>query len=299
MVWGWVSFLFFFFFPLSLSLFFFSLLLPGSARFLPPRRAPGRRQEGRRRGWSSSPPGCVNSPGHPCSPPGRGKADIPKSLSAMASGNNGDPPRAHGRRGSNGRRPSQELNSEDQVVKETEEVFRSYAFYRYQQEREERGEEVPMDPEIVEIEQELGSTGSQVGRRLAIIGDDINERYDAEFRYMLKSLQPTKENAYEYFTKIASSLFESGINWGRVIALLGFGYHMAIYVYQHGIPGFLRRIARYVAEFMLRNRIAQWIAQQGGWVAALDLDNVYMKYMLVVVALVMVGHLVVRRFFRP
>jgi len=34
-------------------------------------------------------------------------------------------------------------------------------------------------------------------------------------------------------------------------------------------------------------------------VAALDLDNVYMKYMLVVLALVMVGHLVVRRFFRP
>ncbi|NWV00355.1 BAK protein, partial [Upupa epops] len=84
--------------------------------------------------------------------------------------------------------------SEDQVVEETEEVFRSYAFYRYQQEREERGEEVPMDPEIVEIQQELGSTGSQVGRRLAIIGDDINERYDAEFRHMLKSLQLTKEN---------------------------------------------------------------------------------------------------------
>ncbi|NXN28448.1 BAK protein, partial [Nycticryphes semicollaris] len=84
--------------------------------------------------------------------------------------------------------------TEDQVVQETEEVFRSYAFYRYQQEREEGGDEVPMDPEIVEIEWELGSTGSQVGRRLAIIGDDINERYDAEFRYMLKSLQPTKEN---------------------------------------------------------------------------------------------------------
>ncbi|NXN99101.1 BAK protein, partial [Rhinopomastus cyanomelas] len=84
--------------------------------------------------------------------------------------------------------------SEDQVVEETEEVFRSYAFYRYQQEREERGEDMPMDPEIVEIQQELGSTGSRVGRRLAIIGDDINERYDEEFRHMLKSLNLTKEN---------------------------------------------------------------------------------------------------------
>ncbi|NXK72330.1 BAK protein, partial [Amazona guildingii] len=83
---------------------------------------------------------------------------------------------------------------EDQVAEETEEVFRSYAFYRYEQEREERGEEVPVDQEIMDIEEELGSTGSLVGQRLAIIGDDINKRYDAEFRYLLKSLQPTKEN---------------------------------------------------------------------------------------------------------
>ncbi|NXG43129.1 BAK protein, partial [Psilopogon haemacephalus] len=87
--------------------------------------------------------------------------------------------------------------SENQVVEETEEVFRSYAFYRYQQEREERGEEVPLDPEIEEFQQEevcVCSTGSQVGQRLAIIGDDIYERYDREFRCMLKSLQPTKDN---------------------------------------------------------------------------------------------------------
>ncbi|XP_065505434.1 bcl-2 homologous antagonist/killer isoform X2 [Caloenas nicobarica] len=229
----------------------------------------------------------------------------------MASGNNGDPPRAPGRRGSDGRRASagrrgsdgrrlsQELNSENQVAEETELVFRSYALYRYQQEVQERGEEVPVDPEITEVEQEPDSTGRQVGMRLAIIGDDINQRYDAEFREMLKSLQPTKDNAYEYFTRIASSLFESGINWGRVVALLGFGYRMAIHVYQQGIRGFLCRIARYIVDFMLQNRIAQWIAQQGGWVAALNLDNVYVKYMLMALALVVVGNIVVRRFFRP
>ncbi|XP_040391801.1 bcl-2 homologous antagonist/killer isoform X3 [Cygnus olor] len=300
MVWGWVS-NFFFFFGLSSSFPSSSPALLASF----PRAAPlhsGEEAGRERRGWGSSPGGCVRAPRDPPGPPGPRREPVKlilPSISAMASGNDGDPPGAHGRWGSNGRRLSQELNSEDQVVQETEEVFRSYAFYRYQQEREESGEEVPLDPEIAEIQQELGSTGSLVGRRLAIIGDDINKRYDAEFRYMLKSLQPTKENAYEYFTTIASSLFESGINWGRVIALLGFGYCMAIHVYQHGITGFLRRIARYVTEFMLRNRIAQWIAQQGGWVAALDLDNVYMKYMLAVVALVMVGHLVVRRFFRP
>lgn len=44
---------------------------------------------------------------------------------------------------------------EGRVAEEAEEVFRSYAFYRYQQEREERGAEVPPDPEIEQIQQDL------------------------------------------------------------------------------------------------------------------------------------------------
>lgn len=48
------------------------------------------------------------------------------------------------------------------------------------------------------------STLGQVGRQLAIIGDDINQRFDLEFHTMLQHLQPTPENAYQYFTKIAS-----------------------------------------------------------------------------------------------
>ncbi|NXC91528.1 BAK protein, partial [Cercotrichas coryphoeus] len=84
--------------------------------------------------------------------------------------------------------------AEDQVAEEAEEVFRSYAFYRYQQERQERGAELPPDPEMEQIQQDLDSTGSQVGQRLAIIGDDIYRRYDAEFRTMLESLQPSRDN---------------------------------------------------------------------------------------------------------
>ncbi|NXY06773.1 BAK protein, partial [Pteruthius melanotis] len=83
---------------------------------------------------------------------------------------------------------------EGQVAQEAEEVFRSYVFYCYQREREERGAEVPPDPEIEQIQQDLDSTVSQVGQRLAIIGDDIFKRYDAEFRTMLETLQPTRGN---------------------------------------------------------------------------------------------------------
>ncbi|XP_012387688.1 bcl-2 homologous antagonist/killer isoform X1 [Orcinus orca] len=142
------------------------------------------------------------------------------------------------------------------------------------------------------------STMGQVGRQLAIIGDDINRRYDSEFQAMLQHLQPTAENAYEYFTKIASSLFESGINWGRVVALLGFGYRLALHVYQRGLTGFLGQVTRFVADFMLHHCIARWIAQRGGWVAALDLGNGPIRNVLIGLAVVLLGQFVLRRFFK-
>ncbi|XP_071434532.1 bcl-2 homologous antagonist/killer [Pithys albifrons albifrons] len=257
----------------------FSLLFPGPGRFLSP-RARGRS------GWSGPGPGCRSSPT-------RGAAEFP-GISTMASGGEGDPPRGPEHGGSSRHSPSRELSSEEQVAAEAEGVFRSYAFYRYQQEREERGPQVPTDPEMEQIQQDMESTVSQAGRRLAIIGDDIYRRYDPEFCSMLNTLQLTDTNALEHFTKIASSLFESGINWGRVIALLSFGYRMAIHVYRHGLRGFLSSITRCIVKFMVQHRITHWIAQQGGWVAALNLDNVHMRSMLVLMVVIVVGHLVWR-----
>uniref|UniRef100_F6Q2T9 Bcl-2 homologous antagonist/killer n=1 Tax=Bos taurus TaxID=9913 RepID=F6Q2T9_BOVIN len=166
------------------------------------------------------------------------------------------------------------------------------------QEQEAEGAAAPTDPEMVTLHPEPSSTMGQVGRQLAVIGDDINRRYDAEFQAMLQHLQPTADNAYEYFTKIASSLFESGINWGRVVALLGFGYRLALHVYQRGLTGFLGQVTRFVADFMLRRSIARWIAQRGGWVAALDLGNGPIKSVAIVLAVVLLGQFVVRRFFK-
>lgn len=210
----------------------------------------------------------------------------------MASGQGPGPPRQ------GCEEPDPSSTSEEQVARDTEEVFRSYVFYRHQQEQEADEVAVPTDPEMVTLSPEPASTMGQVGRQLAIIGDAINQRYDEEFQTMLQHLQPTAENAYEYFTKIASSLFESGINWGRVVALLGFGYRLALHVYQRGLTGFLGQVTRFVVDFMLNHCIARWIAQRGGWVAALDLGNGPIRNVLIVLAVVLLGQYVVRRFFK-
>ncbi|EHB09636.1 Putative Bcl-2-like protein antagonist/killer 2 [Heterocephalus glaber] len=188
--------------------------------------------------------------------------------------------------------------AEQQVARDTEEVFQSYVYYRHRQEQEAEGAVTPADPEMDTLSLEPSSTLGQVGRRLAIIGDDINRRYDAEFQNLLQQLQPTAENAYDLFTRIASRLFKTGITWGRVVALLGFGYRLALHVYQRGLSGFLGRVTRLVVDCMLRYCIAGWIAQRGGWVAALDLGNGPIRNVLLVLAVVLLGQYVVRRFFK-
>ena len=43
----------------------------------------------------------------------------------------------------------------------------------------------------------------QVGRQLAMIGDDINDRYAPQFNGMIKSLNLSPDTAYEAFAGIA------------------------------------------------------------------------------------------------
>ncbi|KAE8623324.1 hypothetical protein XENTR_v10005563 [Xenopus tropicalis] len=119
-----------------------------------------------------------------------------------------------------------------------------------------------------------------VGQQLAKIGDDINERYQEQFDDILKHLNPSLDNAYSYFKKIASSLFENGINWGRILSLLGFGYRMAVYVVRNGQRGFFRIINQWMVRYVMESCIAQWISSRGGWVAFFQLTNYSVKYVI-------------------
>lgn len=43
----------------------------------------------------------------------------------------------------------------------------------------------------------------QIGRQLALIGDDINERYSTQFNRMIRALNPAPDTAYEVFAGVA------------------------------------------------------------------------------------------------
>ncbi|KAM4795415.1 bcl-2 homologous antagonist/killer [Rhinophrynus dorsalis] len=178
---------------------------------------------------------------------------------------------------------------------ETEAVFLSYSYYRLEIDREQSGESIALATEIEEGRQP-DSVFDSVGRQLAIIGDDINERYETEFNNILRTLNPNVETAYSYFKKIASSLFESGINWGRILTLLGFGYRMAVYVFRNGHHGYLRIITHWLARYVVESKIAQWIASNGGWVAFLKLTNYSFKYVLLALGVTLLLQFLHQRF---
>ena len=101
------------------------------------------------------------------------------------------------------------------------------------------------------------------------MGDKLNEKYHHQFVAMIKDLGLTSNTAYATFAKVARKLFENGITWGRIVALLLFGSEIAVSVIKKGAMGirdFLRKISDIVVAFIVQE-IQQWIKDQGGWVS--------------------------------
>ena len=103
-----------------------------------------------------------------------------------------------------------------------------------------------------------------VATQLEEVGDEIYVKYRKKFRNMADALSLTPGMAYESFAAVARRLFRTGINWGRVIALLCFGYEFA--ERRSFSVRFVRIIIRFVVDFIFKERIASWIAENGGWV---------------------------------
>ncbi|XP_073472151.1 bcl-2 homologous antagonist/killer [Aquarana catesbeiana] len=181
---------------------------------------------------------------------------------------------------------------EEHVSQQTEEVFLSYAYHITQLRREEDSR--PLGNEIEDARQVNGNL-DKVGQQLALIGDDINKRYKDNFDNIVKNLNPNLDNAYDYFRKIASSVFETGVNWGRVLALLGFGYRLAVHVWENGRHRFLRTIAQWLARYLVESRIVRWIVGQGGWTAVLKLTNNSIRYVLMALGVVLILQFVIKR----
>ena len=179
------------------------------------------------------------------------------------------------------------------VANETKEIFKNFVYRRLTSEIEKEASEGELDVPCLEPavlsslvepsndqskkEGDKSATDQEfinlVGLKLASYGDEIQARYHDTFSQMITNLNLSElgnERAYESFRKIARRLFEYEITWGRILALLYFGYEIAVTVIKQGVRGtakFLKSLIKLIVDFIVNEKIAKWIAKQGGWVS--------------------------------
>ncbi|KAL3881757.1 hypothetical protein ACJMK2_028268 [Sinanodonta woodiana] len=198
-------------------------------------------------------------------------------------------------------------DSEENVTQQTEEVFQNFLYQSYRNEKmKQEFDATPSVTEFVNFTQDSISPASQVGRQLAKIGDDINERYANEFDQMINSLNINHTSAYEAFAGVARKLFQNGINWGRILALFCLGYRIAMRVLRlgeriHEFGSVLRNVISNIVRFIgdTASGIARWIARQGGWSDAMSyvpqMESKYWAFMFLAALSTIVAVIFLRR----
>ena len=175
-----------------------------------------------------------------------------------------------------------DTDTDDMLKTETTNIVRQFVYDRFEEESEAldatNQDEIPVietaRPDALEElrsvreENDPDSTAVRVSRRLREIGDEIQIKYQDEFQDMINQLNLTSANAYKSFAEVARRLFRNGITWHRIVALLCFGYEIAKHVLRNGLAGtYMRKIYQLIVDFIVNERIAAWIAENGGWVS--------------------------------
>ncbi|KAL7977369.1 hypothetical protein Chor_009318 [Crotalus horridus] len=68
------------------------------------------------------------------------------------------------------------------------------------------------------------------------------------------------ENPLHALAEVSEELFASGVNWGRIVVFFYFTYEVA----RQSASSFFGNVMDWAMNF-LRDRLALWIEQQGGW----------------------------------
>ncbi|XP_059204246.1 apoptosis regulator BAX-like [Centropristis striata] len=174
-------------------------------------------------------------------------------------------------------------------LEETENLLKDFIYQRSQRNgdgnttvtREQLGGGAPCDP----IHKKLGKCLQKVGDEL-----DGNVKYKSLIND--PSLKPTKET----FIRVATAVFSDGkFNWGRVVTLFCFAYHLVIKALENRVPDIIKTIIRWTMDYF-QEHVIQWIRAQGGWEAVWSyFGTPTWQVVGVLLAGILTGFLVVRQ----
>ncbi|XP_030622517.1 apoptosis regulator BAX [Chanos chanos] len=147
---------------------------------------------------------------------------------------------------------------DDVIIEQSAVVFRSYVIERINTE----DPNLHVEPEVLGGRAHEGDDPQmkEVVDQLLKIADDLNR--NAEFQHLINTVQANC--AQDVFFTVASSIFEDGINWGRVVALFHLAYRLIYKALTQNHLEIIKKIISWVLQF-IRQHISAWLRQQGGW----------------------------------
>lgn len=115
---------------------------------------------------------------------------------------------------------------------------------------------------------------SAEAKKVCELTKEILAKHDV-YNQLCSNVGFTPENLEENFVAVAENIFEDGvINWGRIIALLGFSVKVAEYF---RIEGFGSQFDQFIVELtthFIVNKTSTWVQLKGGWVSILFHDKI-------------------------
>lgn len=116
-------------------------------------------------------------------------------------------------------------------------------------------------------EYHLNSSPSAAACHLRRVADELTEENSQLFDSMCDQLHLTHATTYSTFVGIADEIFQTGKNWGRIVAFLAFGATLAVYCAQkEDLAQNIDNIVGWVSLYMDQN-LSSWINDNGGWVS--------------------------------
>ncbi|XP_034279192.1 apoptosis regulator BAX-like isoform X2 [Pantherophis guttatus] len=88
-------------------------------------------------------------------------------------------------------------------------------------------------------------------------------RSNADITRMAESV--ISENPLHGLAEVSEEMFATGVNWGRIVVFFYFTFEVG----RQSASSFFRDVMDWAMNF-LRDRLALWIEQQGGWNALLN-----------------------------
>ena len=125
---------------------------------------------------------------------------------------------------------------------------------------------------------------SEPCKTLRRVAEELESSNKELFINMCSQLSITPNTAYPTFQGIADEIFESGKNWGRIVAFICFGANLAVYCANREElgPQYVDNIINWVSRYMTA-RLDNWLIAHESWVSH-KLSSFHIIYTILLLA---------------